>query len=434
MLENLEMFCYQCAQAAGGTACTLRGVCGKLPTVARLQDNLKYALMGISAYAYHARELGKTDPEIDEFITRALYTVLTNVNFDAESLVDLAIEAGRINLKVMKLLKEAHIEAYGEPVPTEVPTGTFKGKAIIVTGHGLRALEELLKQTEGTGVNVYTHSEMLPAHGYPGLKKYPHLVGNLGKAWYDQRALFAKYPAAILATSNCALIPRDEYRDRMFTTGTVRLPGVRHIDGYDFSPVIEKALSLPELSEEPGEVTLTTGFSKSAVLELAPKIKELVEAGRIKRFLLVGGCDSPTKRNQYYRELVESLPEETVVLTLACGKFRINDLDLGDIEGVPRLIDLGQCNDAIVAVEIAQALAGLFGVEVTELPLTLVLMWMEQKAVAILWSLLALGFRGIYLGPILPPWANEEIVRVLTEKYDVRLIGDPRTDLPAILG
>ena len=434
MPENFEMFCYQCAQAAGGTACTQTGTCGKLPTVARLQDNLKYALMGISAYAYHARELRKTDPEIDEFIAYALYTVLTNVNFDAESLVDLAIEAGRINLRVMELLKEAHIEAYGEPIPTQVPTGTVKGKAIIVTGHGLRALEELLEQTEGTGINVYTHSEMLPAHGYPGLKKYPHLVGNLGKAWYDQRILFAKYPAAILATSNCALIPREEYRDRMFTTGTVRLPGVRHIEGYDFSPVIEKALSLPELPEEPGVVTLTTGFSKAAVLKLAPKIKELVEAGKIKRFLLVGGCDSPTKRNLYYRNLVESLPEETVVFTLACGKFRINDLDLGDIQGVPRLIDLGQCNDAIVAVEIAQALAELFGMEPTELPLTLVLMWMEQKAVAILWSLLALGFRGIYIGPILPPWADEEIVRVLTEKYGVRLIGDPRTDLRAVLG
>ena len=434
MTPELKMFCYQCAQAAGGVACTRAGVCGKAPTVARLQDNLKFALMGISAYAYHARELGKADPEVDSFLERALYTVLTNVNFDAESLVELAIEAGRMNLRVMRLLKEAHIEAYGEPVPTRVPTGTAAGKAIIVTGHGLKALEELLKQTEGTGINVYTHSEMLPAHGYPGLKRYPHLVGNLGKAWYDQRSLFAAYPAAILATSNCALIPEDTYRERMFTTGTVRLPGVRHIEGYDFSPVIEKALSLPDLPEEPGEVTLTTGFSRSAVLSLGPRIKELVGAGRIKRFLLVGGCDSPTKRNGYYRELVRSLPRDTVVLTLACGKFRINDLDLGEIEGIPRLIDLGQCNDAIVAVEIAQGLAELFGVEVTDLPLTLVLMWMEQKAVAILWSLLALGFRGIYLGPVLPPWANEDIVRVLTDEYGVRLIGDPAEDLAAIIG
>ncbi|MGY4707577.1 hydroxylamine reductase [Candidatus Bipolaricaulota sp. J31] len=434
MSHEFKMFCYQCAQTAGGIACTRGGVCGKVPTVARLQDNLKFALMGISAYAYHARELGKTDPQVDSFLERALYTALTNVNFDAESLVELAIEAGRMNLRVMRLLKEAHIEAYGEPVPTEVPTGTAAGKAIIVTGHGLKALEELLRQTEGRGINIYTHSEMLPAHGYPGLKRYPHLVGNLGKAWYDQRALFARYPAAILATSNCALIPEDTYRERMFTTGTVRLPGVRHIEGYDFSPVIEKALSLPDLPEEPGEITLTTGFSRSAVLSLGPRIKELVGAGKIKRFLLVGGCDSPTERNGYYRELVRSLPGDTVVLTLACGKFRINDLNLGEIEGIPRLIDLGQCNDAIVAVEIAQGLAELLGVEVTELPLTLVLMWMEQKAVAILWSLLALGFRGIYLGPVLPPWADEDIVRVLTEEYGVRPIGDPAKDLAAILG
>jgi len=410
------------------------GVCGKVPTVARLQDNLKYALMGISAYAYHARELGHSDPEVDKFLERALYTVLTNVNFDAESLVALAIEAGKVNLRVMRLLKEAHIQAYGEPVPTQVPTGTVRGKGILVTGHGLKALEELLKQTQGTGINVYTHSEMLPAHGYPGLKKYPHLLGNLGKAWYDQKKLFAEYPVAILATSNCALIPEEEYRDRMFTTGPVRLPGVRHIEGHDFGPVIEKALSLPDLEARPGEVNLTTGFSKSAILSLAGKIKELVETGRIRRFLLVGGCDSPTKKNEYYRELVKNLPGDTVVLTLACGKFRFNDLKLGDIEGVPRLIDLGQCNDAIVAVEVASALAELFGVGLNELPLTLVLMWMEQKAVAILWSLLALGIKGIYIGPVLPAWVNDDILKVLTETYDVRLIGDPKEDLAAILG
>jgi len=399
-----------------------------------LQDNLKYALMGISAYAYHARELGHSDPEVDKFLERALYTVLTNVNFDAESLVALAIEAGKVNLRVMRLLKEAHIQAYGEPVPTQVPTGTVRGKGILVTGHGLKALEELLKQTQGTGINVYTHSEMLPAHGYPGLKKYPHLLGNLGKAWYDQKKLFAEYPVAILATSNCALIPEEEYRDRMFTTGPVRLPGVRHIEGHDFGPVIEKALSLPDLEARPGEVNLTTGFSKSAILSLAGKIKELVETGRIRRFLLVGGCDSPTKKNEYYRELVKNLPGDTVVLTLACGKFRFNDLKLGDIEGVPRLIDLGQCNDAIVAVEVASALAELFGVGLNELPLTLVLMWMEQKAVAILWSLLALGIKGIYIGPVLPAWVNDDILKVLTETYDVRLIGDPKEDLAAILG
>ena len=432
-MEEMKMFCYQCSQTARGTGCTVKGVCGKEPTVARLQDNLIYALKGMCAYLYHARELGFTDPEIDAFVERGLYTTFTNVNFDAESLVKLALEAGKMNLKVMELLKEAHIKTYGEPVPAEVPTGTLKGHGILVTGHGLKALEALLEQTEGTGINVYTHSEMLPAHGYPGLKKYSHLAGNIGKAWFDQRKLFADYPLAILATSNCALTRNEKYRDRMFTTGPVRLPGVEHIEGYDFKAIIDKALSLPELEERPGEVVLTTGFSKSVILSLAGKIKELVENGKIRHFFLVGGCDSPNKKAEYYREFVKNLPKDTLVLTLACGKFRFNDLDLGEIEGIPRLLDLGQCNDAIVAIEIASALSGLFEVGLNELPLSLILSWMEQKAVIILWSLLSLGIKGIYLGPILPAWVNEDILKVLTENYDIRLIGDPMEDMKQIL-
>ncbi|MCK4572366.1 hydroxylamine reductase, partial [candidate division WOR-3 bacterium] len=385
------MFCYQCAQTAGGTGCTIKGVCGKEPTVARLQDNLIFTSKGMAAYLYHARELGYTDTEIDAFLERAFYSTFTNVNFDAEDIINMAEEAGRMNIKTMKLLKKAHIDTFGEPEPTEVQTGTVKGHAIIATGHGLKALHELLKQTEGSGINVYTHSELLPAHGYPGLKKYDHLVGNLGKAWFDQKNLFSKYTAAILGTSNCVLIPKEEYRDRMFTTGPTGLPGVPHIDGYDYTPVIEKAKSLPELNEEPGEVILTTGFSSSLVISLKDKIKKLVEEGRIRHFFLVGGCDSQLKKGEYYREFVQKLPQDTVVLTLACGKFRINDLALGDIEGIPRLIDLGQCNDSIVAIEIAEALSDLFGKSINELPLTIVLSWMEQKAVAILWSLLSLG-------------------------------------------
>lgn len=432
-MERLDMFCYQCSQTAGGTGCTIKGVCGKEPTVARLQDNLIYAIKGMSAYLYHARELGYTDTEIDAFLERAFYSTFTNVNFDAESLVQLAIETGKMNLKTMGLLKEAHIKTYGEPEPTKVQTGTVKGRGIIVTGHGLKPLEELLKQTEETGINVYTHSEMLPAHGYPELKKYKHLVGNLGKAWFDQRKLFAEYPMAILATSNCALIPKEEYLERMFTTGPVRLPGVMHIDGYDFTPVIEKVKSLPEIEEKPGDIVLTTGFSKSVVLSLADKIKKLVEDGKIRHFFLVGGCDSPVGKGEYYREFVKLLPKDTIVLTLACGKFRFNDLELGDIEGIPRLIDLGQCNDAIVAVEIASALAELFGVGVNELPLTLSLSWTEQKAVAILWSLLSLGIKGIYLGPILPAWVNDDILKVLKDTYDIKLIGEPKEDMKAML-
>ncbi|MFP3975513.1 MAG: hydroxylamine reductase [Chloroflexota bacterium] len=430
----MDMFCYQCAQTAKGTGCTVKGVCGKEPTVARLQDNLIYTIKGITAYLYHARELGYTDPEIDGFLQKAFYATFTNVDFDPENLVRLATEAGEMNVRTMSLLKKAHIESYGEPEPTEVQTGTVKGRGIVATGHSLKALEELLKQTEGTGVNVYTHSELLPAHGYPGLKKYKHLAGNLGKAWWDQKTLFSQYPVAILGTSNCVLLPKDDYRDRMFTTGPAKLPGVQHIPGYDYTPVINKAKSLPELEEKPGDVVLTTGFSKSTVLSLADKIKQLVQSGKIRHFFLVAGCDSPSKKEEYYREFVEKLPEDTVVLTLACGKFRINDLDLGDIEGVPRLIDLGQCNDAIVAVEIAQALADAFGVQINELPLTLVLTWMEQKAVAILWSLLALGIKGIYLGPIIPAWVNEDILKVLTENYDLRPISDPQEDIRNILG
>lgn len=432
--DKPDMFCYQCSQTAQGTGCTLKGVCGKEAIVARLQDNLLFALKGISAYLYHAREMGYTDPEVDAFIERAFFSTLTNVNFDPVEYINLAVQAGEMNVRTMKLLKKAHIETFGEPEPTKVRTGTVKGHGILVTGHDLYMLDKLLQQVEGTDVFVYTHSEMLPAHGYPGLKKYKNLSGNLGKAWFDQRQLFAKYPMAILGTTNCFLIPRDEYKDRMFSAGPVHIPGVKHISGYDFSQVIEKARSLPELQDEPGEYELTTGFSLSALVAHADKIKQLVQEGNIKRFFLVGGCDVPTKRSDYYREFVQKLPRNTVILTLACGKYRFNDLDLGDIEGIPRLIDLGQCNDAIVAIELAQALSGLFGVGVNDLPLTLVVSWMEQKAVAILWSLLALGIKGIYLGPTVPAWINEDMLKVLVDKYDIRLISTPDEDIKKMMG
>ena len=431
--EALDMFCYQCSQTARGTGCTVTGVCGKSATVARLQDNLIFAAKGMTAYLYHARELGYTDPEVDAYLERALYSTFTNVNFSAGDFVNLALEAGQMNIKVMKMLKEAHIAHFGEPQPTVVETGTKKGPGILVTGHNLKALDELLKQTAGAGVNVYTHSEMLPAHGYPGLKKYPHLAGNLGGAWFDQKTLFAKYPVAILGTSNCVLIPREEYRDRMFTSGLTGLPGVQHIKGYDFSPVIARAKALGDLPEAPGAHTLTTGFSAKVVLSLAGKIKELVTSGKIKHFFLVGGCDAPLKVSNYYREFVQKLPQDTVVLTLACGKFRFNDLDLGTIDGIPRLIDLGQCNDSIVAAEIALALADLFGVGVNDLPLTLQITWMEQKAVIILWSLLAMGVKKISLGPIMPAWVNADILKVLQDNYDLRLISTVEADMKAML-
>ncbi len=429
-----QMFCYQCSQTARGTGCTVRGVCGKDATAARLQDNLLFAIKGISAYLYHARELGYTDPEIDAFMERGFYSTLTNVNIDTPELINLALEAGEMNIRTMRLLKTALIETYGEPTPVEVSTGTKKGQGIVATGHNLKALEQVLKQTEGTGINVYTHSELLPAHGYPELRKYDHLVGQLGGSWFDQREVFSKYPVAILGTSNCVLPPREDYRDRMFTSGVARLTGVSHIEGYDFTPLIEKAKSLPELEETPGERILSTGFGASTVLSLAPKIKELVESGKIRRFFLVGGCDSPLQKTGYYTEFVEKLPEDTVVLTLACGKFRFTHLDLGDIEGIPRVIDIGQCNDAIVGIDIVAALSDLFGLEINELPLTIVLSWMEQKAAAILWSLLYLGIKGMYVGPIAPGWINEDILNVLVQNYDIKLISTPEEDIKEILG
>ena len=432
--DSPEMFCYQCSQTARGTGCTLKGVCGKEATVSRLQDNLLFAIKGISAYLYHARELGYTDPEADAFIERAFFSTLTNVNFDPQSYLNMALEAGEMNIRTLRLLKNALVETYGEPVPTQVQTGTVKGHGILVTGHDFKALEELLKQVEESDVMVYTHSEMLPAHGYPGLKKYNNLVGNLGKAWYDQRQLFAKYPMAILGTTNCVLLPKPEYKDRMFTSGPVAVPGVVNLPNFDFGPVIDKAKSLPEMPDAPGDYVLTTGFGASSILALAPKIKSLVEQGKIKRFFLVGGCDTPMKASEYYREFVQKLPKDTVILTLARGKFRFNDIPLGDIEGIPRLIDLGQCNDAIVAVDVAIALSKLFGVGVNDLPLTLVVSWMEQKAVAILWSLLALGIRNIYVGPVVPAWVNQDILRVLTEQYGVKVISTPEADIKKMMG
>ncbi|MCX8083257.1 MAG: hydroxylamine reductase [bacterium] len=433
-MDNFKMFCYQCSQTRDGKGCINYGVCGKNPTVARLQDNLIFGLKGISAYLYHAGELGYKDSNLEKFLVECLYSTLTNVNFDADRFIKLALDTGRINVETMRLLKKAHIETYGEPEPVNVSTGTKKGKGIIVTGHSLKVLEEVLKQAQKEGINVYTHSELLPAHGYPGIRKYENLAGNLGKAWYDQRSLFSEIPAVIVGSSNCLLIPKDDYKDRFFTTGITGLPGVKHISGYDFSEVIEMAKTLPELSEKEGETVLTTGFSLSSILSAKDKIKHLVEKGKIRRFFVVGGCDSPSSKNEYFRKLVEILPEDTVVITLACGKFRFNELDLGKIEGIPRLIDIGQCNDTIVGIDIITSLAELFGVkDINDLPVSYFLIWMEQKAVAILWSLLYLGIKGIRIGPIIPAWVNEDILKVLKDNFDIRVIKEPEDDLKEVL-
>jgi hydroxylamine reductase len=428
------MHCNQCQQVLNGIACTTVGVCGKKPEVHGLQENLIYSMKGISAYAYHARELGYVDEEIDAFLAEGLYATLTNVDFDLDALLDLSLKSGEITIRAMNLLKKAHNETFGEMQPAKVSTGTSAGPGILVTGHNMKALYELLKQAEPRGVNVYTHSEMLPAHGYPKLKAFTNLKGNLGKAWFDQRRLFASFPGAILGTSNCVLIPPESYRSRMFTHGIARLPGVEHIDGYDFSKLIAKAEDLPPLKDEPGQVELTTGFGDNVVLPLAGKMLDLVKTGKIRHFFLVGGCDAPGSVRNYYRELVEKAPKDTVILTLACGKFRFNDLDLGDIEGIPRLLDMGQCNDAISAIRVASALAEALGCTVNDLPLTLVLSWMEQKAVAILMALLHLGIKGIYLGPTLPAWLTPELVAKLQDAFDLRLTSNAEEDLAKILG
>jgi hydroxylamine reductase len=427
------MFCYQCEQTAGGTGCTKLGVCGKSADIAGLQDTLIIALKGIAAYTYHARELGAVDDEVSAFYSEALFSTLTNVNFDLDAHVELLLKAGAINLRAMELLDRAHSERFGVPEPTPVATGTRPGPGILVTGHDLLDLEALLEQTVDTGVNVYTHGETLPAHGYPALKKYEHLAGNYGGAWYQQAREFAAFPGAILGTTNCVQLPRPAYRDRIFTCGIARLPGVAHITGRDFTPVIARARELPSLPEEPGP-DVVTGFNHRAVLALAEKIIGAVKAGHIRHLFLVGGCDGASPARSYYTEFVQKLPEDCVVLTLGCGKYRFNRLQLGKTGGIPRLLDMGQCNDAFSAIKVATALADALGCPVNDLPLSLVVSWYEQKAVAILLTLLHLGIKDIRLGPRLPAFLTPDLVALLEEKYAIKAISTPDEDIAAILG
>jgi len=426
-----QMFCYQCSQTPVG-GCRHVGVCGKSPDLASLMDTLIFGLKGVAAYAHHARELGKIDPEIDGFMHKALFATLTNVNFDIQDMLGLVMECGRMNLRAMKLLDEAHVARFGNPVPTEVPTGTRAGRAILITGHDMLDLEALLKQTEGRGIDVYTHGEMLPAHAYPQLKKYKHLFGNYGGAWWIQKAEFDAWPGAILVTTNCILIPKDSYKDRLFTCGVAHVTGVQHIADRNFGPVIQKALSLPPLPEKAGG-KLLTGFHHTAILGVADKIVAAVKAGKIRHFFLVGGCDTPGQKGNYYRDFVKAVPKDCIVMTLACGKYRFNDLDLGSIDGIPRLIDIGQCNNAYSAIQVAAALADVFKCGVNDLPLTLVLTWFEQKAVAILLTLLALGIKNIRVGPVLPQFITPNVLNILVEKFGLTPTGDPQKDLEGIL-
>lgn len=423
------MFCYQCEQTAGGTGCTKAGVCGKNEDVQSLQDMLLYGLKGIAAYAYHARELGAKDDEVDAFLHEALFKTVTNVSFDLGQYIDMVLKCGRINLKAMELLDKAHTEKFGNPVPTEVETGTRKGPGILVTGHDLLDLYELLKQTEGTGVNVYTHSEMLPAHAYPVLKKFKHLAGNYGGAWQEQKKEFKAFTGAILATTNCVLIPPENtYLDRLFTIGIAGVPGAVHLENRDFSAVIQKARSLPGLPESPGK-KIMTGFHHTAILGLADKVVAAVKAGKIKRFFLIGGCDGAKPGRNYYTELAERVPKDCVILTLACGKYRFNKLDFGAIDGIPRLLDIGQCNNAYSAIQVALALSKAFNCGVNDLPLSIALSWFEQKAVAILLTLLSLDIKGIRVGPTPPAFITPNVFKALQDKFDLKLITTAEKDM-----
>ena len=542
------MFCYQCEQTAKGEACTKVGVCGKQPDVAAMQDLLTYALTGLSLVAVEGRKAGINDRDVNTFTCEALFSTLTNVNFDParfvnllkqccalrDGLIDkirsaggkvdhshdamrftpadsidalvaqgekvgmqsysalnadilslkhtllfgmrgiaaymdharilgkeddavyaflheglsaltneklaldeglgLVLKCGEINLRTMELLDAAHTGTYGHPVPTKVPLGAKKGKAILVSGHDLRDLEALLKQTEGMGIYIYTHGEMLPTHGYPGLKKYAHFYGHYGTAWQNQAKEFAEFPGAILMTTNCIQRPQESYRSNIFTTGLVGWPGVPHISNRDFTPVIKRALALPGFTADTKGKSVTVGFGRNAILGVADKVIEAVKNKHIRHFFLVAGCDGARPGRNYYTRFVEQVPEDCVVLTLACGKFRFFDKDLGDIGGIPRLLDVGQCNDAYSAIQVAVALSKAFGVGVNDLPLSMVLSWYEQKAVAILLTLLALGIKNIRLGPSLPAFTTHNVLDVLVKTFNIKPITTPEEDLKAILG
>ena len=546
------LFCYQCEQTKDGRGCTSYGVCGKDPASAALQDLLIHATQGIAMFAHRARRFGASDLEIDRFVVEALFTTVTNVNFDPDrleamirraldvrasaqrlyedsaraagasvesldgpatwmpaasredlvakqaglaidarrathgddviglqelltyglkgaaayadhalilgqqdeavwaffhealdflagnptdidALVGMCLRCGEVNLHVMELLDAANTGAYGHPEPTPVRVEPIAGKAILVSGHDLKDLEELLKQTEGKGINVYTHGEMLPAHGYPGLKAYAHLAGNYGGAWQDQVKEFAAFPGAILMTTNCIQKPADAYKDRIFTSGLVAWPGVTHITNRDFSPVIDAALAADGFTTDGPAKTITVGFARNAVLGVAEHVIEAVKSGAVRHFFLIGGCDGAKPGRNYYTDLAQAVPDDCVILTLACGKYRFNKLDFGDIGGIPRLLDIGQCNDAHSAIQIAVALAEAFDTDVNSLPLSLVLSWYEQKAVVILLSLLHLGLRNIRIGPSLPAFVTPAVLDVLVENFNLMPVTTPQADLAAML-
>ena len=404
-----------------------------------LKSLLLFGLRGMAAYAHHAYALGKSDDAVTEFFYKGLFAI--GEEKTADELLSLVMELGSVNLRCMEMLDEANTGAFGTPQPSSVSTKVEPGPFIVISGHDLNDLKMLLDQTEGKGINIYTHGEMLPAHGYPHLKKYAHLKGNFGTAWQNQQNEFDGIPAPILFTTNCLMPVRDSYSDRVFTTAVVSYPDIVHIGGdKDFSKIINKALELGGYKEEQnmtginGGNVLTTGFARDTVLSVADTVIAAVKSGDIKHFFLVGGCDGAAAGRNYYTDFVKQTPKDTVVLTLACGKYRFNDLDIGEIGGLPRIMDMGQCNDAYSAIRVAVALAEAFKCSVNELPLTLVLSWYEQKAVSILLTLLSLGIKNIYIGPSLPAFISPNILNALVEQFELTPISTPEADLAKILG
>ncbi len=401
--------------------------------VRSLKQTLLYGLKGIAAYADHASILGQNDPAIAGFMYEALSALLAE-GLTIEDCVPVAMKAGEINLRAMELLDAANTGTYGHPVPTSVPLGHRKNKCILITGHDLHDLELLLKQTEGKGIDIYTHGEMLPCHGYPELKKYDHFYGHFGTAWQNQHKEFPNFPGPVLFTTNCIQKPREDYADRIFTTGLVGWPGIKHIEDKDFTPVIDKALALDGWQDEADNGSVMVGFARNAVLGVADKVIEAVKNKDIRHFFLVGGCDGAKPGRDYFTKFVEQVPSDCMILTLACGKFRFFDKDLGDIGGIPRLLDVGQCNDAYSAVQIAVALAGAFECDVNDLPLSFIISWYEQKAVAILLTLLFLGIKDIRLGPSLPAFISPAVLDFLVATFDIKPVDTPENDLKTILG
>lgn len=408
------------------------------PDIASLRQILLYGLKGAAAYMDHATILGQTDPALYADLYKGLAAGYDGASLDLSQWVAAVLDCGRAALRSMELLDAGHTGTYGHPVPTQVPLGPVAGKAILVTGHDLKDLYNLLKATEGMGINIYTHGEMLPAHGYPGLKKFPHLVGHYGTAWQNQQKEFAVFPGSILFTTNCIQNPLSGYAENVFTTGLVSWPGIKHVANDDFGPAIARAKALPGFTEQDvkngNPVKVLTGFGHNAVMGVAGAVVDAVKSGAIRHFFLVGGCDGAKPGRNYYTEFVEKAPKDTVILTLACGKFRFFDKDLGDIGGIPRLLDIGQCNDAYSAVQIALALSKAFDCSVNDLPLSLILSWYEQKAVAVLLALLHLGIKGIRLGPTLPAFVTPNVLQVLVDNFDIKPIGTADGDLKDILG